>query len=202
MQDNRDYHSQPRSISEDVYGFKCDSDMHRTRPACFQTDKPPLNLESPKVFGQDIQELRSALLLLQNDRDQIYREYMGSLSRWSSRESRMKRIIDKQRRVIHQMRSHIVRANDKDMILSSCQSPMSSSSSYSCRMGEDIHKSIPPGQSFIPPWDIDMDDIRRQLQDIDESICRVEEAKTGLSNRRTSYAASRSGETSKGVPRV
>lgn len=183
MQNNKEYHSRPGyscadSVTAPDVGGMDPFDIGNRQSATMSS-----RLDRFTEVQEDVQHMRSALIVLQGNRDQLYHDYMASLSRWRARELRMKNIIDKQRKLIRKMRSLMLSGSHKNEVVYASESPMSSESSSSFYREHVAENLLPVERSFIPPWDIDMDDVRRQLQDIDESICRVEEAKTGLSGR-------------------
>jgi hypothetical protein len=184
MQSSGDYHSQQSYIRGNVRDVLSEPFGDRTQQGSFPGSSPQPKTDQLNMLPYDLEKMRSAMHLLQSDRDQLYRNYIESLSRWKTREARMKNIIDKQRRMIKKMQSQLgpgTTRNTYDPV--SYQSPISSESSSSAHVDDLSPYSVPLERSFVPPWDIDMDDIRRQLHDIDESICRVEQARTGLCGR-------------------
>jgi hypothetical protein len=184
MQSSGGYHSQQSYIRGNVRDVSSEPFETRAQQGTRPGSSSQLNADQLNVLQCDLEKMRSAMNLLQSDRDQMYRSYVESLSRWKSREARMKNIIDKQRQMIKNMQTQLgagTTRNTYDPV--SYQSPISSESSSSAHVDDFSPSSVPLERSFVPPWDIDMDDIRRQLHDIDESICRVEQAKTGLCGR-------------------
>ena len=187
MQGCEDHHAHQMRIKQDdsLVGKRFDNEWNN-RSDCFMTlpSASHYSRDQFTVSQQDFERMRRALQELQNDRDELYQSYNESISRWKAREVRMKRIIDKQRGIINRMRSCIHSGMDNnELIYLPDQSPISSGSSASLPRLDHWDRSVPVERSFVPPWDIDMDDIRRQLQDLDESICRVEQAKTGLTGK-------------------
>ena len=175
-------HSQPRYIREENGVLEQEYQKPRSKTPKFVLSSVPLSLDHFSEFQQDVQQMRNAFMVLQEDRDALYRDYMESLSRWKTREARMRRVIDRQREVIHKMGRFIRHRSNGNMSSSPHQSPMSSFSSASDHVVDNMNRFVPFERQFYPPWELDMDDIRRQLQDIDETICRVEQAKSDLSN--------------------
>lgn len=139
----------------------------------------PSHMNQHSFIYDELDRMRSALTALQNDRNQIHNQYLQSISRWKRREARMKHIIDKQRRALVGMKAVLGRGIDCQEGTARSDSSLSYESS-SVSPGEFDTHPAPLEHSFLPPWDVDMDDIRRQLQDIDDSINRVEQAKSTI----------------------
>jgi hypothetical protein len=94
----------------------------------------------------------------------------------------MARIIDRQQEIIKSLRQH--NTYRESISLSGHNDGISDDEDYqTLRSHSDLVTVQPPPmeQSFIPPWDVDMDDIRRQLQDLDDNVYRVGMLKDRLS---------------------
>jgi hypothetical protein len=179
--------------AQNVCGLNC---TQRTHNAYFD-NLDPVSVDAPeRRSGQpvrdgihpqlhgDVQRIRETMVMLTADREKIYSEYMCSLSRWNRRERRMKHIIEKQKRLIIKLKSMSEGGLERVVDISSEDESSESISSSTRHNGEDRELHVFDRISKSPPWGVDMDDIRRQLAEIDESIFRVEQAKSGL-NRST-----------------
>jgi hypothetical protein len=151
----------------------------------FRSRPPPQPfIKQQSLLLDDLNRMRSALATLQNDRNQIHSEYLQSISRWKRREARMKQIIDKQRRALVRLKGVLGSGVESFDVESRSESSLSYEPPSMCS-AEFQKAPAPLEHAFLPPWDVDMDDIRRQLRDIDDSINRVEQAKSTLNDNKS-----------------
>lgn len=92
------------------------------------------------------------------------------LEREIARRLRMEDVIRRQQSIIKS-----ITQNSSVRVLDEMRSNESSNSSD--EIPTSSKPKLPPVQAlFLPPWDIDMDDIRRQLADLSQTVCRVEDS--------------------------
>ena len=130
--------------------------------------------------------------------EQSYSEDMLSadseFEKLRTRQTRMEELIDRQRSVIASLKGYQKNPDPFGQTLPN----QASGERHHGRITKDSESSFddvdrspshpPIEKSFIPPWDLDMDDINRQLHDLTSTIVRVEQSTVRL------------GESAKAIP--
>ena len=95
---------------------------------------------------------------------------------------RMSRIIDRQQKIIRSMNQHHTIGEYSGRLSNHESASDSENLSIPYSSQSDFPSVQPPPieTSFIPPWNVDMDDNRRQLDDLDDSVYKVEQLKDRL----------------------
>lgn len=141
----------------------------------------------------DIESLRS---LRQESESCEVKDLSDTLARERKRRVRMEAIIDRQRNHIRSLYTKL------DSVYEQAED-VSDDGVYVKPAGFDSERylrlPLEPETSAIPPWDIDMDDLARQLEDLDSNVQRVEASTSRLSN--TTRAAFHAHGTSFSGPR-
>ena len=104
--------------------------------------------------------------------------YLAVINKERERRYRMESIIERQQKCINEL----LQTQDRRLILSpGFDSPIhhKADSSHALPCSDFSGISL-PAQTFAPPWEIDIDDLNRQLCELNENVHRVELASSKL----------------------
>ena len=105
----------------------------------------------------------------------------SSVMKERERRTRMEQIMERQMAYIHQI--HPGDHEDHAASESSCCNDPGGYLNRDYGVNHDVcHDEPPVESSFVPPWDIDMDDLTRQLGELNENVHRVEVSTTRLNS--------------------